>query len=165
MKRETGLNTNNHESLLRLFHSSFCDIFSDMESEPAVTPAIIFSDSAIRDQATGKLTLVGVFQRFKATEIPFKSPPFFATVFVTNMRGKIESLPVTLNIEDADGRVISTATGEISATSQVARNDVAEIAFPVPATAFTKVGHYKAVVLVKNEALSSRTFSVTNQKP
>jgi hypothetical protein len=131
-----------------------------MTSEPALSPAIIFSDSAIRDQATGKLTLVGIFQRFETYKTPFTSPPFFATVFVTNIAGKIESLPVTLNIEDASGQVISTATGHVSASSHVSRNQVPEIAFPIPPTLFKAAGQYKAVVLVDGERLGSRTLNV-----
>lgn len=145
-------------SLLALWFVS--QHFLYMEIEPAVAPAIIFSDSAIRDQATGKLTLVGVFQRFKASEIPFTSPPFCATVFVTNMRGKIENLPVSLNIEDTDGQIISTAPGHITATSQVFRDDIAEIAFPIPPVVFKNAGLHRAAVLVKGEPLAYRTFSV-----
>jgi hypothetical protein len=131
-----------------------------MDSEPTLPPAIIFSDSAIRDQATGKLTLAGVFQRFKASCIPFTSPAFFATVFVTNIRGKIESLPVTMTIENPSGEVISTATGHVSAASQVGRNDVADIAFPLPPTDFKTAGQYRAVVIIDGERLGNRVFNV-----
>jgi hypothetical protein len=131
-----------------------------MDSEPALTPAIIFSDSAVRDQVTGKLTLVGIFQYFQSSKIPFTSPPFFATVFVTNIGGEIESLPVTMNIEDSNGLIISTATGHISAGSQAEGNAVPEIAFPLPPTKFKVAGQYKAVVLVDGERLGYRVFTV-----
>jgi hypothetical protein len=133
-----------------------------MDNEPALTPAIIFSDSAIRDRVTGKLTLAGIFQRFQSPQIPFTSPPFFVTVFVTNIGGKIESLPVTMNIEDSGGRIISTSTGHISSASQVAGNHVPEIAFPLPPTKFKVAGQYKAVVLVAGERLGCRVLSVTS---
>jgi hypothetical protein len=132
-----------------------------MDSEPALTPAIIFSDSAIRDPVTGKLTLTGIFQRFQSPKIPFTSPAFFATVFVTNIGGEIESLPVTMNIEDSDGQIISTATGHISAASQIERNYVPEIAFLLPPTMFKVAGQYKAVVLVDGERLGYRGFNVS----
>src|SRR5271170_3466790 len=132
-----------------------------MDSEPVLPPAIIFSDSAIRDQATGKLTLVGIFQRFQSAKIPFTTPPFFATVFVTNIAGEIESLPVTMNIEDSDGKIISTAAGHVSAASLAERNYVPEIAFPLPPTKFLVAGKYKAVVLVDGKPLGYRVFKVT----
>src|SRR5271155_979664 len=132
-----------------------------MDSEPALTPAIIFSDSAVRDQATGKLTLAGIFQYFQSPKIPFMSPPFFVTVFVTNIGGEIESLPVTMNIEDSSGQIISTATGHVSGASQVVRNSVPEIAFPLPPTNFKVAGQYKAVVLVDGERLGYRVFNAS----
>lgn len=131
-----------------------------MQSEPALPPAIIFSDSAARDQATGKLVLAGVFHRFVASEIPFTSPAFFATVFVTNIRGRIQDLPVTMNIEDSGGNVVSSATGSVSSKTEIGLRDVAEISFPIPPTVFDKAGHYKAVVLVDNESLGYRLFFV-----
>jgi len=131
-----------------------------MEIEPAVIPAIVFSDLVIRDQNTGKLTLVGVFQRFKAGQAPFTTPQFYATVLVTNLRGQPENVPVRLDIEDQDGDKLSTATGVVSATAHVLRNDVAEIAFPMPPTRFERADQYKAVVSVNDEILGSRSFSV-----
>jgi hypothetical protein len=132
-----------------------------MDIEPALTPAIIFSDSAIRDSVTGKLTLAGIFQRLQSPKIPFTSPPFFATVFVTNIGGEIGSLPVTMNIEDSVGQIISTATGHISAPSQVERTYVPEIAFPLPPTTFKVAGPYKVVVLVDGKRLGYRVLNVT----
>src|ERR1700690_3745054 len=114
-----------------------------MDTDPALTPAIIFSDSAIRDPVTGKLTLAGIFQHFQLLKLPFLSPPFFATVFVTNIGGEIESLPVTMNIEDSGGQIISPATGQISTASPDKRGSVPEIAFPLPPTKFKVAGEYK----------------------
>jgi len=131
-----------------------------MDSEPALTPAIIFSDSAVRDQVTGKLTLAGIFQHFQSAKVPFVSPPFFATVFVTNIGGEIKSLPVTMNIEDAAGQIISTANGHISAGAQAEGNSIPEIAFPLPPTKFKTAGQYKAVVLINGERLGYRVLNV-----
>ena len=131
-----------------------------MQSELALPPAIVFSDSAVRERATGKLTLAGVFHRFAASQIPFTSPAFFATVFVTNIRGRIQDLPVTMNIEDSSGNVVSSATGSVSSKTEIGLRDVAEISFPIPPTVFDKAGHYKAVVQVDNESLGWRLFFV-----
>jgi len=131
-----------------------------MDNEPALTPAIIFSDSAIRDPVTGKLTLAGIFQHIHAHRFPFTSPPFVVTVFVTNIGGEIESLPVTMTIEDSGGQVISTATGHISAISQLESLYVPEIAFPLPPTMFKVAGPYQAVVLVDGRRLGYRVLKV-----
>lgn len=131
-----------------------------MESEPVLAPAIIFSDSANRDQKTGKITLTNIFHRFKSNRFPFESPAFFATAFVSNIRGKFENLPVTLSITDEQGNEISKAVGQITTTNAINRNDVAEIAFPVPPAEFAKPGYYQAVVIVDDEVLGNRLFFV-----
>ena len=131
-----------------------------MNNEPTLPPAIVFSDSAKRDPYTGKLTLAGVFQRLTSCHVPFKSPEFFVTVFMTNINEEIESLPMTMNIENAAGDVISSVTGRVKASAQVTRETVAEIAFPLPPTEFEAVGQYKAVMLVDGEPLGHRVFNV-----
>ena len=132
-----------------------------MDTEPVLTPAIIFSDAANRDPVTGKLTLAGIFQRYESHKFPFTSPPFFATVFVANIGGEIESLPVTMNVEDSNGQMISTSTGHIRANSQIERTNVPEIAFPLPPTTFKVAGEYKAVVLLDGKRLGYRVLNVT----
>lgn len=132
-----------------------------MNSEPVLLAGIIFSDSAIRDQATGKLAVVGIFQRFTASQIPFTSPAFFATAFVTNLRGKIQRLPVMMKIQDTNGYVITSAPGTVSATTGVGRTDVAEITFPFPSTEFRVAGNYLAVVLIDGKPIGARGFNVT----
>jgi hypothetical protein len=128
-------------------------------NEPAISPAIIFSDSAIRE-AKGKLTLTGVFHSIRASKIPFTSPPCFATAFVTNMSGRIKDLPVTLNIEDCEGNILSSAIGRINSIAEISLKQVAEISFPIPPTVFKAEGDYKAVVLVDGERIGCRVFNV-----
>ena len=80
-----------------------------MDSEPILPSAIIFSDEKIRGQETGKLTLMGIFHCIKTSKFPFTSPAFYATAFVTNIKGRIKQLPVSMNIEDSTGKVIASA--------------------------------------------------------
>jgi hypothetical protein len=131
-----------------------------MDSELALMPAIIFSDSVRRDETTGRRALVGIFHRFISSHVPFTSPTFFATAFVSNVRGQIQSLPLKIHIENARGEILSHATGEISAAHPVARHDVFEIAFPLPITTFPSAGQYKAVVFVDGNLLGHRPFNV-----
>lgn len=131
-----------------------------MQSEPVLAPAIIFSDSANRDQKTGKITLTNIFHRFQSNRFPFESPAFFATAFISNISGKFENLPVTLKITDEHEDEISKAIGHVTTSHAISRNDVAEIAFPVPPTEFARPGYYRAVVSVDDEVLGSRLFLV-----
>jgi hypothetical protein len=136
-----------------------------MDSEPILPSAITFSDEKIRDQETGKLTLVGVFHCIKTTKFPFTAPAFYATAFVTNIKGRIKQLPVSMNIEDSTGNVIASATGHVGGSGIIAPGEVAEISFPIPPIIFNAAGHYKAVVLVNGEASGSRGFNVTGTAP
>ena len=131
-----------------------------MESEPVLPPAITFSDGRIRDSETGKLTLMGVFHRIKTTQFPFTAPPFFATVFVTNIRGGVRDLPVKMNIENDQGTAIATVDGVVTATSIVSLREVAEISFPVPAIKFDVAGQYRAVVFIDGEQIGSRGLNI-----
>jgi hypothetical protein len=105
--------------------------------------------------------LCGGFHRIKASQIPFTSPPCFATTFVTNMSGKIRDLPVTLNIEGLDGKILSSVIGRINSVAEISLRDVAEISFPLPPTEFKAEGQYRAVVLVDGEPVGHRTFNVS----
>jgi hypothetical protein len=136
-----------------------------MDSEPVLPSAIIFSDEKIRDQETGKLTLVGVFHRIKTAKFPFTAPAFYATAFVTNLKGGIKQRPIIMNIEDSTGKVIASATGHLAGSGIIAAGEVAEISFPLPPIVFSAAGCYKAVVLVDKEALGSRGFDVTGTAP
>ena len=131
-----------------------------MDSEPVLPSAITFSDEKIRDQETGELTLVGIFHCIKTSKFPFTSPAFYATAFVTNIKGRIKQLPVSMNIEDSTGKVIASAPGHVGGSGIIAMGEVAEISFPIPPIVFNAAGHYKAVVLADGEALGFRGFNI-----
>ena len=137
------------------------DINKRMEMEPALLQSIILSDYAVREQGTGKMTLVGVFHQYNLPQTPAAVPPFFVTVAITNLRGKIESLPVTVRIEEmASSAVVGSATGKIASKAELTVDNIVEIPFPFPHVVFQSVGLYKIVVLVNNEPVGNRTFMV-----
>ena len=129
-------------------------------SEPVLISAIVFPDSKIRDFDSGKLSLVGIFHRFLASEVPFKSPPFFATAFFTNFRGQIKNLDVSLAVKDREGRVMAKTDGHVGANSQTSLRDIAEISFPVPPIGFSAAGSFDAVVSIDGEQIGRRAFNV-----
>src|SRR5262249_49568445 len=95
--------------------------------EPVVCPAIIFSDGAIREQGTGKLSLIGCFSHFNAPGFPFLSQPFIVTVLLSNIRGPIEHLPVTLRVETpGSAHVLSSVSGEMNIGPEVEQNQILE---------------------------------------
>jgi hypothetical protein len=136
-----------------------------MDNEPVLPSAITFSDEKIRDQETGKLTLVGVFHCIKTAKFPFTAPAFYATAFVTDIKGGIKQLPVSMNIEDSTGKVIASAAGHVAGSGLIAAGEVTEISFPLPPIVFNAAGRYKAVVLLDKKAIGSRGFEVTGTAP
>jgi hypothetical protein len=132
-----------------------------MDNEPVLPSAITFSDDKIRDQETGKLTLVGIFHCIKTSKFPFTSSAFYATAFVSNIKGGIKQLLVSMNIEDSTGKVIATAPGHVGGSGIIALREVAEISFAMRPIVFNAAGHYKAVVLMDGKALGFRGFDVT----
>ncbi len=93
--------------------------------------------------------------------MPFFSPPFFVTVFMTNLPGAITDIPVTMNIKDDDRQIFAAVTGHISTSEIISPREVVEISFPVEPIEFKVVGHYRAVVLIGGQPVGSRGFNVT----
>jgi len=132
-----------------------------MDQEPTLTQGIFLSDSVIREEGTGKLSLIGTFQTFNALKFPFASPPFIVTVSLSNLRGKLEQLRISVRIEEAaSGHVAASNTAVIGSKVDVTQNDIFEIPIPILPAAFPTAGLYHVVVLVNNENIGRRNLMV-----
>src|ERR1700694_4333023 len=117
-----------------------------MEIEPTIPPNVIFSDGLIREERTGKFTLIGTFHHFNPTGFPFQSPPFFVTVSLSNFRGKLDQFKIAIRIEDkSSGHVVFSAAGEINTSNVLNPTDTVQIPFQIN-TVFPKPGLYAVVV-------------------
>jgi hypothetical protein len=126
-----------------------------MEIEPTVVPNINFSDGVIREQGSGKLTLVGTFHHFNAPKFPFQPPPFFVTVALANLRGKLQGFKVAIRLEDkSSGQVVARAGGELGTTAELKPNDTVQVPFPITGV-FPGPGTYRLVVLAQSEEIGS----------
>ncbi len=116
-----------------------------MEIEPTIPPSVIFSDGVIREERTGKLTLVGTFHHFNPpTPFPFRAPPFFITVSLSNFRGKLDRFKIASNV--------------------LSPSDTVQIPFQVMAE-FPRAGLYAVVILEGSEPIGSRDLIVIEPKP
>ena len=135
-----------------------------MEIEPTIPPSVIFSDGVIREERTGKLTLVGTFHHFNPPTFPFRPPPFFITVSLSNFRGKLDRFKIAIRVEDkSSGYVVFSAAGEISTSNVLSPSDTVQIPFQVMAE-FPRVGLYAVVVLEGSEPIGSRDLIVNEPK-
>jgi hypothetical protein len=135
-----------------------------MEIEPTIPPSVIFSDGVIREERTGKLTLVGTFHHFNPPGFPFRPPPFFITVSLSNFRGKLDRFKIAIRVEDkSSGYVVFSAAGEISTSNVLSPSDTVQIPFQVTAE-FPRTGLYAVVVLEGSEQIGSRDLMVNEPK-
>ena len=126
-----------------------------MEIEPTITPNINFSDGVIREQGTGKLTLVGTFQHFNVQQFPFQPAPFFVTVTVANLRGKLQGFKMAIRLQDkSSGYVVASSSGEIGSTVDLKPTDAIQVPFQITGV-FHSAGIYSLVVLAESEEIGS----------
>jgi hypothetical protein len=132
-----------------------------MDIEPVICPAIILSDTAIREQGTGKVSIIGAFSRLNTPGFPFQGPPFVVTVLLLNIAGPIDRIPFTVRIEAADSaHVVASVTGHFTVPADIAKDDVLEIVAPIPQSFFPSAGKYEVNVLVGTEPLNKRVLLV-----
>ena len=123
------------------------------QAEPKVCDGIVFSDAVIREEGTGKHSIIGSFQHFTIPKVPFLAPPFFVTVTFTNLRPPLEKLHLTVRMEDSKtGHVVASSGIEIGFAREPDLTDVFEIPIQMPPTQIL-AGVYKVVVLADNEVI------------
>lgn len=132
-----------------------------MDMEPALTNGIIFSDLVVKEEGTGKLSLIGAFQNFNASSFPFHSSPFYVTAMVTNLRGKLDKLPVCIRICDkATALTVCNGVIEISSGTPVTPDQVFDLPLRLGPVVFPKAGVYLVEVLIGTETTGKRELPV-----
>ncbi len=128
--------------------------------EPALTQGIIFSDLVIRENGTGKLSLINCFNTFNVQKFPFRTPPHYIVSLITNLKGKIDELNVTARIEmQGTGHVVASVPGHMKFhpdSRPLSDNDIIEIPFPVKSYTVPEPGKYTVVILLNSEELGRR---------
>lgn len=137
--------------------------------EPVLCPGIIFCDGIIREEGTGKLTLVGAFQFFHAPAFPFVIPGFAVLVMVDNLKPGIKELKVTIRLESTDsGFVLGSSFAQITLAEGYDARGTLDIPFRFQQIAFPHPGAFQVTVLVNNEQIGSKRLlvrSLTSQNP
>ena len=131
-------------------------------SDP-VCVSIIFSDLVICEQGTRKNSLIGVFNNFNGARFPFPSPLFFITVALTNLPPSTKGFNLTVRIEHpATGHVLSSVGGEIQfgEPSNLTKELVFEVSFPIAPFLIPSVGHYEVTVLLNNSPIGKRLLTI-----
>ena len=133
--------------------------------EPRVIEAILLSDAIIREERTGKLSLIGCFTKITCPAFPFQLPKFYVTALISNLKPRTKSFKVTFRLESADGsQVFQSASGSIQFhdANSSEDSDVFEICQIIPSCVVTSPGLLQLVVLVNNTVAGKRLLPVRN---
>jgi len=128
-----------------------------MTTEPGVeTPictSVLVCEQIYQDRATGKLALIGVFNRVGAERFPHQEniSVFFS---LTNGRGQVE---VTLQIEQDDGEALVTIRGQHNIPGPLT---ILDHGVQLKKATFKKAGRHWAAVWCAGELLNRRPFDV-----
>lgn len=140
---------------------------TDMSDSEPVVLGIILSDLVIQEQGTGKISLIGCFNNYNSNRFPFVSG-FFVTVILTNLKGKIDQIQVTIRIENQKtGFVLTNVAGggKVKEGVVLTGNECIECPLPVPQCVFQTPDVYSVVVLVNGDKIGSRPFLVGQINP
>lgn len=140
-----------------------------MVQEPVLCPAILLSDLVVREKGTEKLTLVNSFGQLRLPKFPFPTPPFFITVWLTHLRGRVSRLDIAARIEEPEsGHVLASASGQIQFPPEAPPFDehtVLDLPILMPPFFVSRPAIYTIVILVNNEKLGERPLSIGSSAP
>ena len=133
----------------------------DSKEEPTVLSAIILSDHAIREAGTNKLTLIGIFSNWNLPSFPFKTPPFYITPFITNLRRAGERA-LSVRIESVKERIVVLGFGgKFGIPANIPANAIIDTPIPIiQGMILPQAGTYRIYVLIDGEEIGSRDFEV-----
>jgi hypothetical protein len=135
-----------------------------LKSEGAVVPGILISDVSIVEHQTGKRSVVGCFDQFIFPQFPATYGRFWVTLWISNLVGTLSELNITLRIQQqGTGHVIfsNTANLKFPAEQTFERDKVFGAAMMVQGAVFPQPGTYTIVILLNDQDVGSRDFSVT----
>jgi hypothetical protein len=129
--------------------------------DPVICPAILFCDGIIREEGTGKFTIIGSFQFFNAAGYPLLVPGFSVLVILDNIQPGIKELRVAIRLESSEsGLTIGSALANVGMPQGYDPTGTLDIPFRLPQVAFPHAGKYELVVLVNNEIVGQRRLIV-----
>lgn len=115
--------------------------------------AMILCDQVIRDQITGKMSIIGSFSEIKASEFPTAHKTMAVYVALTEGEGDYEGC-LRFSVEDTDETLVSIA-GPLQLSQPL---DVAELHFSIAVLPLPQPGKYRFDFFCDNVLLKSRWF-------
>ena len=134
-----------------------------MPDDSELVASIVLCDGIIKEEGSGKLTLVGCFHALGALQFPLMHPGMTALISLTNFQTRTINFDVTVRLQDKTGLVLGNAGNHMEA-EMFSNADVKSITVDVPVRFpplyFSQVGVYTVVVLVDNEEVGKKSLPV-----
>ena len=132
-----------------------------MSDKLSLSEGLIFSDLAIKEAASGKVSLINVFSHINALAFPFQSPLLFLTMFVSGVAGGVSKIPFKIEVFRVEGNIkISELNGEALIPPGVLETDVNEIVWPMPPMFIQASGSYSVVITASGSEIGKKQFQV-----
>ena len=131
---------------------------ANSHAEVPACKAILLCDKTILEAGTGKVSLIGVFERFLVDE-SLTTAPCEAFTQITNAVGRYE---IVFEIRDLqENETIARAVGlAIQIPNPLFR---ANVIIPVPALRFNHTGTYDLVMLANGQEIDRQQFAVARR--
>jgi hypothetical protein len=121
--------------------------------------AMLICDNTIREEGTGKISLIGIFGVVYSPAFPAVHPSLCVYLNIADALGRYR---LRLDLMQADSmRVIGRGEGELEVTD---RERPAEFVFQLLGLAFEGPGRYQFNLYANNELLGSKSFNVVLSK-
>jgi hypothetical protein len=132
-----------------------------MALEKPICLALVVCDHIITDAATGKKTLVGIFNNLGAQQFPCVHPRFCVYVALTNGHGEY-AVELRLVKEGQPQTIVAKAQGKIKFPSPA---EMLELNFEFVNVRFPEPGLHTIEVYCEEELLTERRFTVVKIQP
>lgn len=133
--------------------------------EPTLCKAILLAEKIVREQGSGKISLINIFDRYCAEGFPFQSGRFYVAVWLSNFKGVPPMIDVTIRIEEAQSwHVMASARNHMEPkpdTPPIPQDAVLGLTFSFRSVTFPSPGTYSIVVLVNNEEMGKQPLIVS----
>lgn len=139
---------------------------SEPESKPPAGPpvpilkAMLIADLAIREEGTGKVSLIGIFEQISAVSFPVRHPTLSVYVKMTDAEGTYDIAIELLRLDDATR--LGEGRGTLEAPDRMA---VGEIIVRLDNLIFPAAGLYEFRLLANRRYLGSKSFRVVKSVP
>jgi len=121
---------------------------------------MLIADTAIREEGTGKVSLIGIFEHINALGFPTRHPILSVYVKMTDAEGTYDLTLELIRLDDATK--IGEGRGIVKAVDRMA---VGEIVFRLDNLTFPAAGLYEFRLLANGRYLGSKSFRVVELTP